>query len=80
MKEQAADAPKLDANTEKMVREAFSKMRVAYRITAPFEIVSHNATRREGNTLVWEYDFAAFEKMEKTKKLDDLGVRVTYRR
>lgn len=80
VKEQAADAPKLDAATEKLVKDAFSKMRVAYRITAPFTIVSHNATRREGNTLIWEYDMAAFEKMEKTKKLDDLGVRVTYRR
>lgn len=80
VKEQAADAPKLDAATEKLVKDAFGKMRVAYRITAPFTIVSHNATRREGNTLIWEYDMAAFEKMEKTKKLDDLGVRVTYRR
>lgn len=80
VKEQAADAPKLDAATEKLVKDAFSKMRVAYRITAPFTVVSHNATRREGNTLIWEYDMAAFEKMEKTKKLDDLGVRVTYRR
>lgn len=80
VKEQAADAPKLDAATEKLVKDAFSKMRVAYRITAPFTVVSHNATRREGNTLIWEYDLAAFEKMEKSKKLDDLGVRVTYRR
>jgi hypothetical protein len=80
VKEQAADAPKLDAATEKMVKDAFSKMRVAYRITAPFTVVSHNATRREGNTLIWEYDMAAFEKMEKAKKLDDVGVHVTYRR
>lgn len=80
VKEQAADAPKLDAATEKLVKDAFGKMRVAYRITAPFTIVSHNATRKEGNTLIWEYDMAAFEKMEKSKKLDDVGVRVTYRR
>ena len=80
VKEQAADAPKLDAATEKLVKDAFGKMRVAYRITAPFTVVSHNATRREGNTLIWEYDLAAFEKMEKSKKLDDIGVRVTYRR
>ncbi len=79
VKEQAADAPKLDAATEKLVKDAFSKMRVAYRITAPFTIVSHNATRREGNTLIWEYDMAAFEKMEKAKKVDE-GVRVTYKR
>jgi hypothetical protein len=80
VKEQAADAPKLDAATEQMVKDAFSKLRVAYRITTPFTIVSHNATRREGNTLIWEYDMAAFEKIEKSKKLDDMGVRVTYRR
>jgi hypothetical protein len=80
VKEQAADAPKLDSATEKLVKDAFSKLRVAYRITAPFTIVSHNATRKEGNTLIWEYDMAAFEKMEKSKKLDDIGVRVTYKR
>ncbi|HEY0158953.1 MAG TPA: hypothetical protein VGF28_16835 [Thermoanaerobaculia bacterium] len=80
VKEEAGDGPKLDAATEKIVREAFSKMRVGYRITAPFEVVSHNATRREGNTLVWEYDLAAFEKMEKEKKLDGAQLRVTYRR
>ncbi len=80
VKEQAADAPKLDAATEKLVKDAFGKMRVSYRITAPFAVVSHNATRKEGNTLIWEYDMAAFEKMEKSKKLDDIGVRVTYRK
>lgn len=80
VEEQAADGPKMDAATEKLVKDAFSKLRVAYRITAPFEIVSHNATRREGNTLVWEYDMASFEKMEKSKKLDDMQVRVTYKR
>jgi len=80
VKEQAADAPKLDPATEKIVRDAFSKMKVSYLITAPFEIVSHNATRREGNTLIWEYNLESFEKMEKAKKLDDAQVRVTYKR
>ncbi len=80
VKEQAGDAPKLDAATEKLVRDAFGKMRVSYRITAPFTIVSHNATRREGNTLVWEYNMEAFEKMEKSGKVDDAQLRVTYRK
>lgn len=80
VKEEAADAPKLDEATEKLVRDAFGKMRVVYRITAPFTIVSHNATRKEGNTLIWEYDLKKFEEMEKAKKLDDVAVRVTYRR
>jgi hypothetical protein len=80
VQEQAADAPKLDAATEKMVRDAFKEMRVVYRITAPFEIVSHNATKREGNTLIWLYDMETFEKLEKSKKLDDAQLRVTYKR
>ncbi len=80
VKEQAAEGPKLDEATEKLVRDAFSKMRVGYRITAPFEIVSHNATRREGNTLIWEYDLETFEAMEKAGKVDNSQLRVTYRR
>src|SRR5256885_791770 len=48
--------PKMDADTEKMMKDAFSKMRVTYRITAPFKIVSHNGTRQEGQTLIWEYN------------------------
>lgn len=73
--------PKMDADTEKMMKDAFSKMRVTYRITAPFKIVSHNATRQEGQTLIWEYNFAKFEEMSKKKgNLDDMAVRVTYRR
>jgi len=80
VKEQAADAPKLDADTEKIVTQAFEKMRVVYRIKAPFTIVSHNATRKEGETLIWEYDMKAFEKISKAKKPEDLGVRVTYKR
>jgi len=72
--------PKMDADTEKMMKDAFSKMRVTYRITAPFKIVSHNATRQEGQTLIWEYNMEKFEEMSKKKNLDDLAVRVTYRR
>jgi hypothetical protein len=81
VKEQAGEAPKLDADTEKLVKDAFGKMRVVYRISAPFAIVSHNADRKEGNTLIWEYNLAKFEELEKSKKnLDDLGVKVVYRR
>jgi hypothetical protein len=80
VKEQAADAPKLDKETEELVKQAFGKMRVAYRITAPFTIVSHNATRREGNTLIWEYDYKRFEQMSASDKPEDVQVRVTYRK
>lgn len=80
VKEQAGDAPKLDDATEKLVKDAFGKMRVVYRITAPFEVVSHNATRREGKTLIWDYDMETFEKMAASGKVDDGQLRVTYRK
>jgi len=82
VKERTAESggPKMDPETEKMIRDAFSKMRVSYRITAPFKVVSHNATRVEGQTLIWEYNLARLEEMSKKKNADDMGVQVTYRR
>lgn len=80
VKVEAGEMPKLDAATEKFVRDTFEKMRVVYRITAPFEIVSHNATRREGKTLVWEYDIDEFEKLQQAATLDAAQLKVTYRR
>ena len=79
VQDQAKDAPKLDGPMEKMMRDAFKDLRVTYRISAPFTVVSHNATRREGNTLIWEYTMDRFEELSK-KSADELGVRVTYRR
>lgn len=79
VKEEAKDAPKMDAATEKLMRDAFKDLRVTYRISAPFTVVSHNATRREGNMLIWEYTMDRFEELSK-KSADELGVRVTYRR
>src|ERR1051325_9368075 len=73
--------PKMDPEMEKMMKDAFAKMRIVYRLTAPFTIVSHNATRKEGNTLVWEYDMKRFEEIAKSgKKMDDFGVKVVYKR
>jgi hypothetical protein len=73
--------PKMDAETEKMMTDAFKNMRVAWKITAPFEVVSSNATRKEGNTLIWEYDFQSLQKLGASKTaLDDLGVNVVYKK
>jgi hypothetical protein len=80
-KEAEQNAPKMDPEMEKMMKDAFSKMRVSYRITAPFEVVSHNATRVEGKTLVWEYTYEAFEKMAaKGAKAEDAQLRVTFKK
>lgn len=79
VEKEAQGAPDLDKDTEKMIKDAFAKMRVTYRITAPFTIVSHNATRKQGNTLIWEYNMERFEKMT-DKNLDEMGVQVIYKR
>jgi hypothetical protein len=79
--EASEQGPKLDADTEKMMNDAFKNLRVAWKITAPFEVVSSNATRKEGKTLIWEYDFAKLQKLAASPKaLDDLGVSVTYKK
>ncbi len=82
VKAQAGEqGPKLDAETEKLMNDAFKSLRVAWKITAPFEVVSSNATRKEGNTLIWEYDFEKLQKLAASQKaLDDLAVRVTYKK
>lgn len=74
-----ADAKKpgespLDPAMMKQMGDFFKGLRVAYRITAPFEILEQNATRREGNTLIWEYDMQSLEKQTPT------GIRVRYRK
>jgi hypothetical protein len=79
--EASEQGPKLDPDTEKLMNDAFKSMRVAWKITAPFEVISSNATRKEGNTLIWEYDFEKLQKLGKSRKaLDDLAVRVTYKK
>lgn len=45
-------------NMEGLLVDAFEGLRVAFSLRAPFEIVEHNATRVEGETLWWEFDLA----------------------
>jgi len=76
-KEQAAQM-ELDPEAQKQMEAMFKGLRVAFKITAPFDVVEHNAHRKEGNTLVWEYDLKTLEKM----KPEDMkqGVRVRYKK
>jgi len=79
--EASQEAPKLDPETEKMMNDAFKNMRIAWKITAPFEVLSSNATRKEGRTLIWEYDWERLQKLAASPQaLDDLGVNVTYKK
>lgn len=76
-KDQASQM-QLSPEEKKQVEDLLGKLRVAFKITAPFQVVEHNAHRKEGNTLVWEYDLESFEKM-KPEELAQ-GVRVRYRK
>ena len=39
---------------------SYSGPMVTFSLTAPFEVVEHNATRVEGSTLYWEYGLESF--------------------
>lgn len=70
--------PEPDAETKAMIEKAFKNFRVAFKITAPFEVVESNATRKEGSTLIWEFDLKSLEKM-KPKQLEE-GIKVRYKK
>jgi hypothetical protein len=76
-KEQTAQMD-LDPDAKKQMEEMFKGLRVAFKITAPFEVVEHNAHRKEGNTLIWEYDLKSLEKMKPEQMAQ--GVRVRYKK
>lgn len=76
-KEQAAGMD-LSPEMKKQVEDAFKGVRVAFKIDAPFEVLEHNATRKEGRTLIWEYDMKSLEKM--TPEQAAQGVRVRYKK
>lgn len=69
-----------DAEMEKMMEDAFKNLRFTWKIKAPFEVVSHNASRVEGDTLVWVYDIQRFKEMTASGVAEDLAIHVTYRR
>jgi hypothetical protein len=78
--EQKAQTESMDLSPEmkKQVEDAFKGLRVAFKIDAPFEVVEHNATRKEGRTLIWEYNMASLEKM--TPEQAAQGVRVRFKK
>ncbi len=69
---------KLDPAMTKQIEEAFKGLRVAFRIDAPFQVIETNATRREGQTLFWEYDLKTFEKMTPAQLAQ--GIRVRFKK
>lgn len=69
-----------DPEMEKLMKDAFKGLKVGWRITAPFEVIETNAMRRDGKTLIWEYDIESLEKLEKSGKPAEMAIRVKYRK
>lgn len=63
---------------EKQLEQAFKGLRIAWKIEAPFEVLEHNAHRKNGNTLVWEYTLDSLKTMDPKKAAE--GIRVKYKK
>jgi hypothetical protein len=67
-----------DAETMKEIEALMGGLRFGFTLTTPFEVVEHTAHRREGTTLVWDYDLKKILKLT-PKDMKD-GIRVRYRK
>lgn len=63
---------------EKQLEDAFKGLRIAWKIEAPFPVLEHNAHRKEGNTLIWEYTLDSMKNMDPKKAAE--GIRVKYKK
>lgn len=70
--------PSGDPAMDKQFAELFKGLRVAFKVTTPFAIAEQNAHRKEGTTLIWEFDVKSLSKL--TPAQLDQGIRVRYRK
>jgi hypothetical protein len=68
--------PMDDAGPE--VEAALKKMKIVTRITSPFEVIEHNATRKEGKTLIWEYNYETLQKLTPEQMKE--GIRARFKK
>ena len=59
----------------KMIEDSFKGLRVAFRIDTPFQVVEHNATKKDGQSLLWEYDLKTLNKMTPAQLAEGMKVR-----
>ena len=75
---QPGQMPPMDPAMKSQMDAMLKGIRVAFKITAPFEVVEHNAHRKEGTTLIWDYNIEALEKMSTDQAMQ--GIKVRYRK
>ncbi|HEY8019741.1 MAG TPA: hypothetical protein VIH93_01485 [Thermoanaerobaculia bacterium] len=61
------DAPPTP-EAQKTIDQIFQGLHLRFRLTTPFTVVDSNATRRDGQTLVWDLDSAAVQKLAASKQ------------
>jgi hypothetical protein len=61
-------AAKPSPEDQKKLEQMFQGLRLRFRLTTPFDVVDTNATRRDGRTLLWDYDLAAIQKLAESKQ------------
>ncbi len=64
--EAGSQAPGADA--ERQMQQIFQGLHLRFKLTTPFAVADTNATRRDGRTLVWDYDLAAIQKLADAKQ------------
>jgi hypothetical protein len=52
--------------SEGMIENMLQDFSVTFRLETPFEVIEHNATRREGRTLIWVFDWERLQQDEPT--------------
>ncbi len=50
--------------SERMIDNMMKDLSVTFRLETPFEVVEHNATRRDGRTLIWVFDYERLKQDE----------------
>ncbi|HEX6898569.1 MAG TPA: hypothetical protein VF789_02605 [Thermoanaerobaculia bacterium] len=72
-----SSAPSLD-DLPPEVAATLKKIKLVIKVTAPFEVVEHNATRKEDKTLIWEYDYDTL--MSRTPEQMQEGLRARFKK
>ena len=60
--------------SEKMIDNMMKDLSVTFRLETPFDVLEHNATRKDGRTLIWVFDY------ERLKQDEPAGIYARLRR
>lgn len=65
---EGGDSPQPTAEQKKQAEQILQGLHLRFKLTTPLQVVESNALRRDGNTLVWDYDLHAIEKLADAKQ------------